>query len=157
MLLPPALFALACALLAPVEAGRAPGRAASRPTQEMQQGRERPKPEANTTVRGRVVYDDTSRPVRRARLILAGEGEGQSLTFLTSVGDSVTADADHPIRVEEDAETGEPSPYVRVRAGLEALIARPVYYELAQLAIDEGSDPPGLWSDGAFFGLGGDA
>jgi len=40
------------------------------------------------------------------------------------------------------------------RGGLEARIARPVYYELAELALGEGADPPGLWSDGAFFPLG---
>jgi hypothetical protein len=41
-----------------------------------------------------------------------------------------------------------------VREGLEAAIARPVYYELAELALEEGADPPGLWSDGRFFSLG---
>jgi hypothetical protein len=43
-----------------------------------------------------------------------------------------------------------PHPYVRVRGGLEALVARPVYYELAEIAL-AGGDPPGLWSGGAFF------
>ena len=38
--------------------------------------------------------------------------------------------------------------------GLEALIVRPVYYELAELAIADGSDSPELWSDGACFPLG---
>jgi hypothetical protein len=82
LLLPPALFALACALLAPAEAGRAPGAAAPprRTTQDGQDGQERQKrePAANSTVRGRVVYDDTSRPVRRARIILTGEGGARS-------------------------------------------------------------------------------
>ncbi|HEX6182842.1 MAG TPA: carboxypeptidase-like regulatory domain-containing protein [Pyrinomonadaceae bacterium] len=81
LLLPPALFALACALLAPAEAGRAPGDAPMRrATQEGQEGQARQKrePEANTTVRGRVVYDDTSRPVRRARIMLMGESGARS-------------------------------------------------------------------------------
>jgi hypothetical protein len=42
---------------------------------------------------------------------------------------------------------------VEVRRGLEALIARPVYYELANLALAEGAEPAGLWSGGAFFAL----
>jgi hypothetical protein len=42
---------------------------------------------------------------------------------------------------------------VEVRAGLDALIARPVYYELANLALAEGGEPPGLWSGGVFFPL----
>ncbi|HEX7742926.1 MAG TPA: DUF1285 domain-containing protein, partial [Sphingobium sp.] len=44
-----------------------------------------------------------------------------------------------------------------VRGGLEALVARSVYYELMNLALDEGGDPVGLWSDGAFFALDGSA
>ena len=46
-----------------------------------------------------------------------------------------------------------PSPRVLVRHGLEAELARPVYYELAEIALAEGDDPPGIWSDGAFFPL----
>ena len=34
---------------------------------------------------------------------------------------------------------------------LEAELSRPVYYELAEIALAEGSDPPGVWSEGAFF------
>jgi hypothetical protein len=48
-----------------------------------------------------------------------------------------------------------PHPYLRVRGGLDALVARPVYYELINLALDEGADPPGLWSGGLFFALDG--
>jgi hypothetical protein len=40
---------------------------------------------------------------------------------------------------------------VTVRSGLDALVARPVYYELAELALAEGTEPPGLWSGGLFF------
>jgi hypothetical protein len=40
-----------------------------------------------------------------------------------------------------------------VRHGLEAEIARPVYYELAEIALAEGNQPPGIWSDGAFYRL----
>jgi hypothetical protein len=54
------------------------------------------------------------------------------------------------IRVEIDPETGEPRPYVHVRRGLEALIARPVFYELAEMARQNG-DVWGVSSNGAFF------
>ena len=78
-----------------------------------------------------------------------GEGEGRSLAFRLNTGDLVVADKDHPLRFE----TGEdgPLPYLLVRGGLEALVARPVYYELANLALAEGGDPPGLWSSGVYF------
>ena len=56
------------------------------------------------------------------------------LRFTTNVGDVTDAGRDNPIRVEIDKDTSEPRPYVHVRRGLEALISRPVFYELAELA-----------------------
>jgi hypothetical protein len=61
-------------------------------------------------------------------------GPGQRLVFRTNVGDETVAGPENPIRVEIDPETGEPRPYVHVRAGLEALIARAVFYDLVELA-----------------------
>jgi hypothetical protein len=78
-----------------------------------------------------------------------GEGPARRLAFRLNTDETVIADADHPLRFA--AKDGQSQPYVRVRGGLEALIARSVYYEIASLAIDEGADPPGLWSGGAFF------
>jgi hypothetical protein len=40
-----------------------------------------------------------------------------------------------------------------VRGGMEALVARSVYYELAERAIASDDQPVGLWSDGMFFAL----
>ena len=56
--------------------------------------------------------------------------EGQLLTFRTNVGDVVEAGPDHPIRFEKNGDDGELKPYVLVRGRLEALLARPVMYEL---------------------------
>ena len=56
------------------------------------------------------------------------------LVFTTDVGDEVTADADNPIVVETDPATGEPAPRVHVRRGLEARIARTVFYDLVEMA-----------------------
>lgn len=85
-----------------------------------------------------------------------GAGEAQQLTFVTNVGDRVTADAAHPLRVAFD-DDGNPAPYVRVRDRLEALISRAVYFELAELghvrAGEDGLDF-GVWSGGRFFPLG---
>src|SRR5205085_6771118 len=80
-----------------------------------------------------------------------GEGEGRSLAFRLNTGDLVVAGPDHPLRFEE-GEDG-PHPYVEVRSGLDALVARPVYYELAELAPAEAAEPAGLWSGGRFFAL----
>jgi hypothetical protein len=75
-----------------------------------------------------------------------GEGQARSLAFRLNTGDLVIAGPDHPLRFDEG-----PHPYVEVRPGLDALVARPVYYELAELALAEGQEPPGLWSGGVFF------
>lgn len=78
-----------------------------------------------------------------------GEGAQRRLAFRLNTGDLIVAGPDHQLRFENKADG--PHPYLLVRKGLEALVARPVYYELANTALDEGADPPGLWSDGAFF------
>ncbi|MGE0725295.1 MAG: DUF1285 domain-containing protein, partial [Alphaproteobacteria bacterium] len=47
--------------------------------------------------------------------------------------------------------------YVTVRDGLEALIARPVFYDLVALAEErdvDGRTALGVWSGGCFFTLG---
>ncbi len=80
-----------------------------------------------------------------------GESERRRLAFRLNTGDLVVAGPAHPIRLDPG---DEPRPYIEVRDGLDALIARPVFYELAALAIAEARDPPGLWSDGVYFALG---
>ncbi len=83
-----------------------------------------------------------------------GQGQDQRLTFVTNVGDEAEAGAAHPLRVVRDPETGEPSPYVMIRAGLEALIDRKSFYRLVDLgahAPHEGQQWFGLWSGGMFF------
>ncbi len=85
---------------------------------------------------------------------VSGAGRNQMLTFLTNVEDVAAADPDHPIRVVRDAETGEPSPYILVRANLEALIDRKSFYRLVELGASEavdGVDWFGVWSGGQFF------
>jgi uncharacterized protein len=78
---------------------------------------------------------------------------GEGLRFVTNVGDAVTAGPEHPLRVETDPVTGEPAPYVHVRGGLEARLARPVFYELAEMASPRGEEMA-VESGGAWFGLG---
>lgn len=105
--------------------------------------------------RGRIIVDDA--PFAAVELTATGEGRGQSLTFRTNLDDEVTADAEHPIRVAHDAETGEPSPYIVVRNGLEARLVRAVYYQLVDLGEERREDGVltyGVWSNGQFFPLG---
>ncbi|WP_299825616.1 DUF1285 domain-containing protein [uncultured Roseobacter sp.] len=80
----------------------------------------------------------------------SGTGEDQVLTFETQVEDKAVASADLPIRVVRDPETGEPSPYIRIRAELEALIDRKSFYRLVDLGVHH-DDWFGVWSKGTFF------
>lgn len=82
----------------------------------------------------------------------------QVVTFVTNVGDETVAGPDDPLRVERDPETGEPSPYVHVRRGLEALIDRKSYYRLVEICEHAETDTDagrerwfGLRSAGRFF------
>ena len=77
-----------------------------------------------------------------------------ALVFRTNVEDEVTAGPENPIRVERDATTGEPSPYVRIRANLEAIIDRKSFYRLVEEgehAEYDGVEWFGVRSGGAFF------
>lgn len=80
-----------------------------------------------------------------------GEGEAARLHFRLNTDDIITAGPDNAIRFEQH-EDG-PRPYLHVRRGLEALISRAVYYELAERALADAAGTPGIWSDGAFFAM----
>ncbi|WP_440466639.1 DUF1285 domain-containing protein [Pseudomonas sp. YH-1] len=99
-----------------------------------------------------ITVDDA--PFVAVTLVVEGEGEEQVLRFTTNVEDEVVADAAHPIRVDLDPQTQEPSPYVLVRVNLGALIHRNVFYQLVELAVPreiDGVDWLGVWSSGEFF------
>jgi hypothetical protein len=96
-------------------------------------------------------------PFQAVEMLVEGAGREQRLSFRTNVDDAVLADAGHPIRVVEDAASGEPSPYVLVRDRLEARIVRSVFYDLVQLGCEApvaGAMQFGVWSAGVFFPLG---
>ena len=96
-------------------------------------------------------------PFLAVLLSVSGQGQSQTLTFTTNVGDEVTADESNPMKVVIAPASQEPSPYIHVRKGLEARIARNVFYELVQLAVPgEGAHENllGVWSGGIFFALG---
>ena len=80
-----------------------------------------------------------------------GERETRNLAFRLNTGELVVAGADHRLRFE--TRDDGPHPYLEVRAGLDALIARPLYYELVELALAESGTRAGLWSGGTFFAL----
>ncbi len=96
-----------------------------------------------------IVVDDA--PFIAVEVKNEGAGAERSLAFRLNTGDLVVAGPEHGLRFE-DRDDG-PHPYLHVRGGLEALVARSVYYELANMALDDGAEPPGVWSGGAFFAM----
>lgn len=80
-----------------------------------------------------------------------GHGRERRLAFRLNTGDLVVADAAHSLAFEDRGRGVHP--YLHVRGGLEALIVRPVYYELAHMALEE-DGPAGVWSGGVFFSMG---
>jgi len=104
--------------------------------------------------RGRIEVDDA--PFLAVALAVEGEGRDQRLIFRTNLDDIVTAGREYPLRVEI-ARNGEPAPYILVRDGLEAKIARSVFYDMVDLATEEQSIDAtqlGVWSSGVYFALG---
>lgn len=88
---------------------------------------------------------------RAVEIQTEGAGPDRRIAFRLDSGDAVIAGPDHPLTLVP-TENG-PSPRLAVRHGLEAELSRPVYYELAEIALAEGHDPPGVWSEGIFFPL----
>lgn len=104
--------------------------------------------------RGRIAVEDV--PFLAVELTVAGIGRDRQLIFRTNLDDIVTAGPDHPLRIATAA-SGEPAPYILVRDGLEARLARAVFYELVDLGAEEevaGEAQYGVWSGGRFFRLG---
>lgn len=95
-----------------------------------------------------IIVEDA--PLIAVELRNEGAGDQRALAFRLNTDDLVIADAEHTLEFR-------PLPYLHVRGGLWAKLARPVYYELAELALAENNDPLGLWSNGSFFPIGQDA
>jgi len=102
--------------------------------------------------RGRIKVEDA--PFVAIAASFTGKADArQNITLRTNVGDEVTLGHDHPLAMRPPRGGGEPRPYVMVREGLEALVARPVYYELAERSVAGPDGRFGLWSGGTFFAL----
>lgn len=89
-------------------------------------------------------------PFTAVRMRVDGEGRKQVLSFETNVDDQVTVDAAHPLRFATEPQTDGLKPYVLVRARLEALVTRALFYDLAAVGeVENGWF--GVWSSGTFF------
>jgi len=100
--------------------------------------------------RGRIEVEDA--PFVAVEMTAAGAGPDQVLTVRTNLDHVVEAGPDHPIRVTVNPDTGEPRPYIVIKDTLEALIARSVYYDLVERAVEH-NGVVGIWSHRTFFPL----
>ncbi len=107
--------------------------------------------------RGRIEVEDV--PFVIVELAADGEGAGQRIRLRSNLDEWVTVGAEHPLRLQRSATAaGDVAlvPYVDLGAGLEARLARPVYYQLVDLGEERrlgGLTRFGVWSDGHFFAL----
>ena len=85
--------------------------------------------------RGEIEVEDS--PFLAVELRAEQDAGGQVLRFRTNLDHWVEAGPDHAIRIAASPVTGDPTPYIHIRDGLEARIARPVFYELAELARED--------------------
>ena len=101
----------------------------------------------------RIRVEDT--PFQALELSISGEQNDRCIWFRTDMDEVVSLDGAHPLDPRVNPETGEPSPTIVVREGLEARLQRTVYYQLADLVEAEclGSERYGVRSCGGFFPL----
>ena len=99
----------------------------------------------------KLTIDVESTPFRAVEMISQREGQSRRIALKLDSGEAVMVGPEHPLFLSE-SDAG-PSPRILVRHGLEAELSRPLYYELAEVALAEGGDPPGIWSEGQFFAL----
>lgn len=88
-------------------------------------------------------------PFLAVAMEIEGSGKDMRIRFRTNLDEAVTAGPKHPLTFRRETD-GSFTPFVLVRAGLNARIARPVYYELVAAA-QEVNGVPGVWSGGSFF------
>ncbi|HXW72545.1 MAG TPA: DUF1285 domain-containing protein [Methylocella sp.] len=96
-------------------------------------------------------------PFTAVSMTVTKHGEDQVLRFATNVSDTVEADAEHPLRFENDA-SGGVKPYIHVRRNLWALATRSLaldVIELAKFKDHEGARQFGVLSHGLFFAIDG--
>jgi uncharacterized protein len=95
-------------------------------------------------------------PFLAVEMEVCGKGRAQQLIVRTNVDDVVRCGSEHPLRFARQEPGGGLKPYVLVRGRLEALFARSLVYELAELAVEQehaGGSALGVWSGGVFFAM----
>lgn len=100
-----------------------------------------------------IAVEDT--PFRAVEMKSERTGRDRKLVFRLDTDDLVMAGEGHPLSFGADPDDPDPRLHVRgaIGNGLEARIDRALYYEIAEMALADGEDPPAIWSDGTRFPL----
>ena len=100
-----------------------------------------------------IAVEDT--PFRAVEMKSEGEGKARKLVFRLDTDDLVMAGPDHPLSFGNDPDSPDPRLHVRgaLGNGLAARIDRALYYEIVDMALAAGKEPPAIWSNGARFPL----
>jgi uncharacterized protein len=102
----------------------------------------------------KIGVDIDDAPFLAVEMTVTGTDRDQVLRFRSNVDDAVDCGPVHGLRFADDGLTGGRKPYVNMRAGLEALVTRAVYYDLVALGETleiDGVTQFGVWSGGMFF------
>ena len=113
--------------------------------------------------KGEILVEDV--PFQAVEMNVYEKNKQQILSFRTNIDETIIADIDHPIRIDNNPETGEPSPYITVRDRLEARLTRAVFYQMVDLGVEVIMESEqelgvinekvfGVWSSGQFFQIG---
>ncbi len=94
-------------------------------------------------------------PFTAVGIVVEGTAAEQIVTLITNTGDKVIVGKNHPMRFAEGAAAdGVALPYVTVRGGLEARVARAVFPDLVEAGcvdVYNGDRWFGVWSSGVFW------
>ena len=110
--------------------------------------------------RGRIDVDDVPFMIIAAEY--EGSGTDQVVRLRSNVDDDIILGPGHQLVMRCPPDGDDLRPYVTVRPGMEgclgldARIARPVFYELAERSVKGPADQIGIWSAGVFFSLEGE-
>ena len=100
----------------------------------------------------KVDVDVADAPFLAVEMEVRGRGREHTLVFRTNVDDIVEAGPAHALRFEIEPRSQGLKPYLLVRGRLEALLTRALYYDLVELAVDQGNGL-GVWSGGTWFAM----
>jgi hypothetical protein len=103
--------------------------------------------------RGRVTVDDA--PFVAVEMAVEGEGRERTIRLRTNLGRWIEVGREHPLRVIVSPD-GDARIYVELERGLKAALARPVWYDLVELALadsDTNADGICLWAGGVMHDL----